>query len=189
VQLQQLLEPIHGTGWFARKKRARMRAIYNRKCGTEQLPAFYDVHADCLQGVVRKRKTSTDVLAAFRRLRVCYPAGVRIYLLMDNLSSHKQKDVSTFIEGNKREVAWTPTYSSWLTATEAHFTSLKKFVLSSNDDMSHDERRKRIDRYFTWLYMEHTQQETARSLGLGVSNWMCTRGGSRPPIRAGRGCL
>jgi transposase len=150
------LKPIHGTGWFAKKKRSRLRATYNRKCGTEQLLAFYDVHADCLQGMVRKRKTSADVLAAFHRLRACYPAEVRIYLIMDNLSSHKQREVQAFIDGSNMEVAWTPTYSSWLNAIEAHFTSLKKFVLSNSDDMSHDERRKRIGRYLTWRNREHS---------------------------------
>ena len=33
------------------------RATYRRLQGTEQLLAFYDVHADCLVGQVRKRKT------------------------------------------------------------------------------------------------------------------------------------
>jgi transposase len=139
------LKPIHGTGWFARKKRVRLRATYRRLAGTEQLLAFYDVHADCLQGLVRKRKTSADVLAAFRRLRACYPPDVR-----------KQKDVASFIEANNMEVAWTPTHASWLNAIEAHFCSLKKFVLSNSDDMSHDERRKRIGRYLTWRNREHS---------------------------------
>jgi transposase len=138
------LKPIHGTGWFARKKRVRLRATYRR------------LAADCLQGLVRKRKTSADVLAAFRRLRACYPPDVRIYLIMDNLSSHKQKDVASFIEANNMEVAWTPTHASWLNAIEAHFCSLKKFVLSNSDDMSHDERRKRIGRYLTWRNREHS---------------------------------
>jgi transposase len=137
------LKPIHGTGWFARKKRVRLRATYRRLAGTEQLLAFYDVH-------------SADVLAAFRRLRACYPPDVRIYLIMDNLSSHKQKDVASFIEANNMEVAWTPTHASWLNAIEAHFCSLKKFVLSNSDDMSHDERRKRIGRYLTWRNREHS---------------------------------
>ena len=150
------LKPIHGTGWFRKKKRARLRATYSRKCGTEQLLAFYDVHADCLQGTVRKRKTSADVLAAFRRLRACYPAETRIYLIMDNLSSHKQKDIASFMKDNNMEVAWTPTYASWLNAIEAHFCSLKKFVLSNSDDMSHYERRKRIGRYLTWRNREHS---------------------------------
>ena len=149
------LKPVHGTGWLARRKPNRLRATYRRLCGIEQLLAFYDAHADCLEGVVRKRKTSKDVLAALRRLRSCYPIKTRIYLIMDNLSSHKQKDVISYIEGNNMEVAWTPTYASWLNAIEGHFSSLKKFVLSNSDDLSHYERRKRIGRYLTWRNGEH----------------------------------
>lgn len=121
------LRPIHGTGWFAKKKPNRLRATYRRLCGIEQLLAFYDVYANCLEGMVRRRKTSKDVLAAFRRLRACYPIETRIYLIMDNLSSHKQKDVASYIEDSNMEIAWTPTYASWLNAIEAHFASLKKF--------------------------------------------------------------
>ena len=36
------------------------------------------------------------------------------------------------------EPAYTPTYSSWLNAIEAHFTSLKKFAIGGTDDPSHE---------------------------------------------------
>ena len=51
--------------------------------------AFYSVHADCLEGVVRKRKTAKDILFAFRRLRACYLPDMRVFLIVDNLSVHK----------------------------------------------------------------------------------------------------
>jgi hypothetical protein len=57
--------------------------------GTEQLLAFYDVHADCLVGQVRKHKRVDDLLAVFARLRACYPMDVRLYVVMDNLNTHK----------------------------------------------------------------------------------------------------
>ena len=55
-------------GW-----RARMRATYHRKHGTEQFFGFYDVHADCLDGLFRKRKRLPELFEAFERLRHCYP--------------------------------------------------------------------------------------------------------------------
>lgn len=149
------LKPVRGTGWFAKRRPSRLRATYRRLRGIERLLAFYDVHADCLEGAVRKRKGSKDILAGLRRLRSCYPIETRIYLIMDNLSSYKHKDVISYIEGNNMEVAWTPTYASWLNVIEAHFSSLKKFVLSNSDDLSHHERRKRIGRYLTWRNREH----------------------------------
>jgi transposase len=150
------LRPIHGTGWFAKKKPRRLRTTYHRKSGTEQLLAFYDVHADCLEGVVRKRKTAKDMLPAFKRLRACYSPEVRIFLVMDNLSVHKQKDIAKFMAVSNMEAVWTPTYASWLNAIEAHFSALKKFVLSNSDDTDHNNRRKRISRYFTWRNREHS---------------------------------
>ena len=50
------------------------------------------------------------------------------------------------------EPAYTPTYSSWLNAIEAHFTSRKKFAIGGiggTDDPSHEYRRWRIARYLT----------------------------------------
>lgn len=44
--------------------------------------AFYDVHADCLVGQVRKRKTVKDLVAVFARLRACYSPELRLYVVM-----------------------------------------------------------------------------------------------------------
>ena len=46
-----------------------MRATYHRRQGTEQFLGFYDVHADCLSGLFRRRKRLIEVSEAFRRLR------------------------------------------------------------------------------------------------------------------------
>lgn len=39
----------------------------------------YDVHADCLSGLFRRRKRVVEISEAFRRLRRCYPRRRRIY--------------------------------------------------------------------------------------------------------------
>jgi histone acetyltransferase (RNA polymerase elongator complex component) len=49
----------------------RQRATYRRTQGTEQFLGFYDVHADCLIGRCRRRKTAHDVLA-------CLSAAARL---------------------------------------------------------------------------------------------------------------
>jgi hypothetical protein len=51
-----------------------MRATYRRLQGTEQFLGFYDVHADCLSGLFRRR-------CSFRR---CYPRK-RLFVILDNL--------------------------------------------------------------------------------------------------------
>ncbi len=112
--------------------------------------AFYDVHADCIVGQVRKRKTVDDLLAVFARLRACYPITVRLYVVMDNLNTHKNVRLKAFMAAHNIEPVYTPTYASWLNAIESHFTQLKKFAIGGTDDPSHEYRRWRIARYLTW---------------------------------------
>jgi transposase len=144
------LRPLHGPAWAPAGHPLRLRATYRRLQGTEQLLAFYDVHGDCLAGQVRKRKTHRDVVAAFRRLRACYPANVRLYIVMDNLNTHRHPAVRQFLHAQNMEAVFTPTYASWLNAIEAHFAPLKKFTLQVTDDRDHRCRRRRIARYLTW---------------------------------------
>ena len=44
-----------------RRRPRRMRATYHRRKGTEQFLGFYDVHADCLSGLFRRRKRIVEV--------------------------------------------------------------------------------------------------------------------------------
>jgi len=139
-----------GTGWARQSHPQRVRATYRRIQGTEQLLAFYDVHGDCLHGTIHKRKTSRDLLTAWRRLRACYPASLRLYLILDNLSSHRHRDLRQFARQHNMELVPTPTYASWLNAIEAHFGPLKRFCLNNSDDPDHRTRRRRIYRYLHW---------------------------------------
>lgn len=148
------LRPVHGSCWAPRGHPQRLPATYRRLQGTEQLLAFYDVHANCLVGQVRKRKTHRDVLAVFRRLRACYPAETRLYIVMDNLNTHRHQRVREYLACHNMEAVPTPTYASWLNAIEAHFTPLKKFALTVSDDRDHRSRRRRIARYLGWRNRE-----------------------------------
>jgi len=108
------------------------------------------VHADCLVGQARKRKTAKDLLAVFARLRACYLMTTRIYVVMDNLNTHTHARLKSFMATHNIEPVYTPTYASWLNAIESHFTRLKKFAITGTDDPSHEYRRWRIARYLTW---------------------------------------
>jgi len=152
------LRPYAGSGWYRQGHPRRQRATCKRTQGVEQFLAFYDVHGDCLVGQVRKRKTHQDLLAVFARLRNCYPAEQRIYLVMDNLNTHRHRLVRAFYESHNIEPVWTPTYSSWLNAIEAHFGGVRKFAIAGADDPTHEYRRRRIARYLTWRNREHGSQ-------------------------------
>jgi transposase len=148
------LRPIHGRTWQPKSHPTRLRATYRRLEGTEQLLAFYDVHAKCLAGEVHKRKTTADLLEVFKKLRACYPASVRLYLVMDNLSSHRTLLLAGFMAANNMEAVFTPTYSSWLNAIESHFAHVRKFTCQLTDDRDHMARRRRIHDYLLWWNKE-----------------------------------
>ena len=59
------LKPIGGLAWARQKRPWRMRATYRRLQGTEPFLGFYDVHADCLSGLFRRRKTVLNISKAF----------------------------------------------------------------------------------------------------------------------------
>lgn len=141
------MKPTHGYHWAKHGKPQRLRATYRRLSGTEQMLSFYDVHCDCLAGTIHKRKRIPDVLAAFKQLRRCYPIKRRLYVIMDNLSSHKSEPLMEFYKMNNIKPVWTPTYSSWLNIIEPHFGALKKFTINGSDDPDHKTRRNRIQKY------------------------------------------
>ena len=158
------LRPTGGLCWALKGQTQRIRATYTRRAGIEQLLAFYDVHADNLTGTVHKRKTSKDILQAWRRLRFCYPRNEKIFLIMDNLNAHWKSTLVHYAKKNKIILVPTPTYSSWLNAIEAHFTALKKFCVNNSDDKSHQDRRKRIYRYLSMRNKDHGTNHTFLSV-------------------------
>lgn len=149
------LRPIAGVSWSCTSHPQRVRATYTKKAGTEQFLGFYDVHADVLEGIIHKRKTSRDLLQAWKRLRQCYPVRKRIHMILDNLSSHRKKELLQYARAHRIKLIPTPTYASWLNAIEAHFGPLKSFCLNNSDDRNHSDRRKRIYRYLTLRNREH----------------------------------
>ena len=124
-----------------------MRATYSRKLGIEVFLGFYDVHADVLGGIFRKRKRIVEVAEAFCRLRACYPHR-RLFVIIDGL--HQVHDHPRFLAICKKlriNLVFTPTEASWLNAIEPHFGVLKRATLVGSDDREHVLRRRRIYRY------------------------------------------
>jgi transposase len=83
------LIPHHGSGWAPAKRPERLRATYSKKKGVRYLFGAYDVHADRLHGRLRTHKNAVEVLGFYRRIRMRYDPRLRIYLIADNLSTHK----------------------------------------------------------------------------------------------------
>lgn len=144
------LRPTGGVAWAPTNRPQRVRATYHRFQGTEQFLGFYDVHADCLEGVFRTRKRVKEISEAFRRLRQCYPRR-QLFVVLDNLRNvHDHPSFLSLLRKLRIHPVWTPTESSWLNLIEAQFGVLKRFTMTSTDDRTHMDRRRRVYRYLRY---------------------------------------
>jgi transposase len=127
------LIPHHGSGWAPVGRPERHRATYNRRGGVRYLFGAYDVHADRLMGRLREHKSARDVLGFLQTIRMRYPRRRRIYMVMDNLSTHWTKDIRVWAEDSNVELVPTPTYASFLNRIECHFWAVGEFVVKNAD--------------------------------------------------------
>lgn len=170
------LRPIPGLSWARHGQPARMRATYSRSLGTETFLGFYDVHADVLSGVFRKKKCLRELGEAFRRLRSCYPRR-RLFVVLDNL--HQIHDNPRFLALARRlriTLVFTPTEASWLNLIEPHFGVLRRATLTGSDDRDHVRRRRRIYRVLRYRHRK-----------LGNATHLLTRIHLVTPIKSWRG--
>ena len=127
------LIPHHGSGWAPKKLPERLRATYSKKGGVRYLFGAYDVHADRLHGRLREHKNAVEVLGFFAQIRMRYDPRLRIYLVMDNLSTHKTPAIREWAEKANVELVFTPTYASFLNRIECHFWGIGEFVVNNAD--------------------------------------------------------
>jgi len=132
-------------------RRRRRRATYTRPNGVRHLMAGYDLSTDRLYGHVTTKKGRSEFLAFMRYLRSLHPPEARIAIVLDNFSPHlstkNDQRVSEWAAANNVELAYTPTYSSWLNRIEAQFQALRYFALDGTDHASHKEQASMIRRY------------------------------------------
>lgn len=141
------LRPHGGVVWARASEPARVRATYHRGGGTRTLLAFYDVHADALGGIFRRRKRVVEVAEAFRRLRAAYPRW-RLFVILDNLRQvHDHPRLLAVLRELRITPVFTPTNASWLNLIEAQFGALKRATLTNTDDRDHAPRQRRMYRY------------------------------------------
>ena len=152
------LIPHHGSGWAAEKLPERLRATYSKKMGVRYLFGAYDVHADRLHGRLRAHKNAGEVLAFYRQVRMRYDPRLRIYLIADNLSTHKTPAISEWAEGANTELVFTPTYASFLNRIECHFWGIGEFVIKNADYPDWDTLAKAMADHITYRNGPHRDQ-------------------------------
>ena len=144
------LRPTHGHTWNKAGHPSRLRATYNRHHGVRHYLSAYDLRADKLVMRCYQRKRWREFLSFLKIIRKRYASSVRLYVVLDNFSPHKRKEVLQWADSNKVTLVYTPTYSSWLNRIEPLFAGVRYFVLNNSDYRSHDEVRKAINAYVAW---------------------------------------
>jgi transposase len=143
-----------GRGDVTAPRRRRRRATYTRPHGVRHLMAGFDLSTNRLYGHVVTTKDRTAFLRFCRYLRSLHPPEVRIAIVLDNFSPHlstkADQRVGEWAAANNVELAYTPTYTSWLNRIEAQFQALRYFTLDGTDHGSHQEQASMIRRYIRW---------------------------------------
>lgn len=155
------LIPHHGSGWALKGRPERRRATFKRPHGVRYLFGALDVHQDRFFGRLRERKSAHDVLGFLRTVRMRYPQSKRIYLVMDNLSTHWTKEIRDWADDQNVELVPTPTYASFLNRIEAHFGGVAEFVIKNSDYEDWQALQKAMADYITQRNRSHGQGRIA----------------------------
>jgi len=106
----------------------RLTATYKRN-GTTCLLAALSVHDGEVTARCRDRNDHVSFLAFLKALYRTYPRR-QLYVVCDNLSTHKHKDVREWAARRRRlTILHTPTYASWLNQVEIFFNIFTREVM------------------------------------------------------------
>jgi transposase len=157
------LIPHHGSGWATFKRPERLRATYSKKNVVRYLFGAYDVHADRLHGRLRTHKNAGEVLGFYRQIRMRYDPRLRIYLVADNLSTHKTPKIREWAEKSNVELVFTPTYASFLNRIECHFWAIGEFVVKNADYPDWDTLTRAMANHITYRNGPHRDQRLIKA--------------------------
>ena len=123
----------------------------------------YDVHAGRLHGRLREHKNAVKVLGFFTQTRMRYDPGLRIHLVMDNLSTHKTPAIREWAPTANVELVFTPTYASFLNRIECHFWGIGEFVIKNSDYPTWDALAKAMADHIKYRNGPHRDQRLIRA--------------------------
>jgi transposase len=137
--------------------------------GTLSLYAALDVKSGKVHGKTAARHTSEEFVDFLGQVVGLCPPEQEIHIIVDNLSAHKTKKVSEFLESRPGvKLHFTPTYSSWLNQVEIWFARIEREVISRGVFTSVKDLARKLMRYilmyskaakpFKWKYSDVTRR-------------------------------
>jgi transposase len=125
--------------------------------GTLSLYAALNTQTGKVHGKTATSHTSAEFVRFLQEVVSSRPAAQEIHIILDNLSAHKTKLVSSFLEDHSDvHLHFTPTYSSWLNQVEIWFTRIEREVISHGVFSSVSDLARKLLR-FTRAYSAHAK--------------------------------
>ena len=145
------IKPHAGSSWAPRKHPVRHRATYTRRGGASYFFEAYNVHENTLWMHHKPKKHASVVLDfLLKAIRCRYPKAQRIYVVMNNLSTHKTPTILQWCRRNQVSPVFTATNASWMNRLECHLTAAHYFVIKNSDPDDHREVGQCMQEYLRW---------------------------------------
>lgn len=127
----QALERCHPEQPASRRRPRRVEFEYKRH-GTVNLIASFEVHSGQVPVIECVERNDSRAFIGFcRKLLARYPRR-KLYLILDNGTTHTSAETRRFFSKNKRIIpVFTPTHASWLNQIEIWFSALTRQTLKN----------------------------------------------------------
>src|SRR6266446_2022311 len=155
--------------------RAERHGFEYYRHGTLSLYAALNTSTGEIIGQTVPRHTSEAFVEFLGDIVVTQPRRREIHVIVDNLSAHKTKGVTAFLEQHPRvHLHFTPTYSSWLNQVELWFAKIERDVIARGVFTSVPDLRRKLMKYIRnynkqpkpvkWKYFDPTRRITPESI-------------------------
>ncbi len=119
-----------------------------KRHGTVSLYAAMDIATGKVIGKLTKRHRAEEFLAFLDLVDRRTRAAETVHVILDNSSTHKTKEVRTWLEAHSRfQLHFTPTSASWMNAVETWFSALERRAIYRGVFSSVTELKKAIRAY------------------------------------------
>jgi transposase len=154
--------------------RAERHGFEYYRHGTLSLYAALNTRTGEILGQTVPRHTSQAFVGFLSDIEATQPRRREIHVIVDNLSAHKTKGVTVFLEDHPRvHLHFTPTYASWLNQVELWFGKIERDLLARGIFTSLPDLARKIRRYITpynedpqpirWTYTNPAHRITTHS--------------------------
>jgi transposase len=158
--------------------RAERHGFEYYRHGTLSLYAALNTSTGEIVGQTVPRHTSEAFVEFLGDIVASQSPRREIHVIVDNLSAHKTKGVTAFLEAHPRvHLHFTPTYSSWLNQVELWFAKIERDLLARGIFTSIPDLARKIKRYIArynkdpkpirWTYRDPAHRITTDSANTG----------------------